>query len=408
VLSDSEFDASGLPPNMDLRSLVGRVFDDLANGVEPGYYALLAAVLSGTHYPRNRLFLELARRYAPELLPGSSAVLETEKILQTIRRNEEIQMVVREAGLRPERIDFAGPPGKVWPRVFDEAALEGKVDALLDAVGTSRPAVRRALEEVRGRAPGSEAPAPPIPARILAREAPWYDVPGPEAVIDESAPTLVDVVFFAQGLDRARSVCRLVPWFAGRQIGSGTGFRIGADLILTSRHVLFDRVRGGSRALHVEAWFNYEVDEQGVPRKKVEIPCDIGAIVAEEEHDWAVIRAREPIPDAFPALRIGAARVPSVGDRVSIIQHPQRLPKKVAFHHNLIRAVEPDRILYLTDTDEGSSGSPVFDQDWSVVAMHHWTLPAPEGERSKWWNQGRRMDRLIDRMTARGINLPAG
>jgi V8-like Glu-specific endopeptidase len=292
--------------------------------------------------------------------------------------------------------------------VFDEATREGKVDALLDAVGRSRPAVRRALDEVRGRAPGSEAPAPPIPAKILARKAPWHDMPDPEAVIDESAPTFVDVVFFAQGLDRARSVCRLVPWFPGKQIGSGTGFRIGPDLILTSRHVLFDRVKGGSRALFVEAWFNYEVDEQGMPRKKVEIPCDAESILAEEEHDWAVIRAREPIPDAFPALRLGEARVPAVGDRVSIIQHPQRLPKKVAFQHNLIRAVEPDRILYWTDTDEGSSGSPVFDHDWSVVAMHHWTLPAPDGERSKWWNQGRRIDRLIERMKVKGINLSAG
>jgi V8-like Glu-specific endopeptidase len=29
------------------------------------------------------------------------------------------------------------------------------------------------------------------------------------------------------------------------------------------------------------------------------------------------------------------------------------------------------RIEYLMDTMPGSSGSPVFDQDWSVVALHH-------------------------------------
>ena len=332
-------------------------------------------------------------------------VQETMKILQTIYRTPEIEMFAQLAGLDRARIDLAGPAAVVWPAVFNEAARVGRVDALLDAVGESYQALGLALAEVRGTAPGSAGPAPQPPAELLSQGAPWDDLSGQEAVIDESAPTFVDVVFFAQGLDRARSVCRLVPWFAGHRIGSGTGFRIGPDLILTSHHILFDWARGGSRALAVDAWFNYEVDEQGMPRKKVEIPCDPASIVGEQSHDWAVIRTQEPISDAFPALPLGGARIPEVGDRVSIIQHPQRLPKKVAFQHNLIRDVKPDRILYWTDTDEGSSGSPVFDQDWRVVALHHWTIPAPEGERSKWWNQGRRIDRLVERMKAGGIEI---
>ena len=142
-----------------------------------------------------------------------------------------------------------------------------------------------------------------------------------------------------------------------------------------------------------------------MPRKKVDIPCDPASIVGEQSHDWAVIRTQEPISHAFPALPLGGARIPEVGDRVSIIQHPQRLPKKVAFQHNLIRDVKPDRILYWTDMDEGSSGSPVFDQDWRVVAVHYWTIPALEGERSKWWNQGCRIDRLVERMKAGEIEI---
>ena len=167
------------------------------------------------------------------------------KILQTIYRTPEIEMFAQLAGLDRARIDLAGPAAVVWPAVFDEAARVGRVDALLDAVGESYQA-GLALAEVRGTAPGSAGPAPQPPAELLSQGAPWDDLSGQEAVIDESAPTFVDVVFFAQGLDRARSVCRLVPWFAGHRIGSGTGFRIGPDLILTSHHILFDWARGAA------------------------------------------------------------------------------------------------------------------------------------------------------------------
>src|SRR5690348_2460216 len=73
VLADSGFDTAGLPSGLDLRALAGRAFDDLASGAEPGYRALLATVLSRTYYPRNAVFLRLARDYAPDLVAGSSS-----------------------------------------------------------------------------------------------------------------------------------------------------------------------------------------------------------------------------------------------------------------------------------------------------------------------------------------------
>jgi hypothetical protein len=405
LLADIGYSTAGLPWGQPLRTLWTTVIDDLIHGADPGLVFLVEFVLTPgpNRYPRN----EVLRRIAG-LLTGAE-VQESVKILRTIYRTDDVQAIVAAAGLDPANINFIQPADDVWLEVFEHADHRGQVDALLDAAAAFHPALRRALDEARGTAPGSAAPAPQIPGLILAEEAPrWKNVPGAETVIDEGAPTFVDIVFFATGLDRARGVCRLAPWFSGRRIGSGTGFRVGPDLILTSHHVLFDWAEGDRRPLSVEAWFNYEVDDQGQPTMRTEIPCDPASIVGERDQDWAVIRTREPIPDAFPPLRLGGARVPVVGDRVAIIQHPQRLPKKVAFQHNLIRAVEPDRILYWTDTDKGSSGSPVFDEDWSVVALHHWTIAAPKGERSKWWNQGRRIDWLVGRMKANGVDLPGG
>jgi ABC transporter/Trypsin-like peptidase domain len=60
-----------------------------------------------------------------------------------------------------------------------------------------------------------------------------------------------------------------------------------------------------------------------------------------------------------------------VGDPVSIIQHPLGGPKQVALSANEVINVYERRIQYITDTMPGSSGAPVFNTMWDVVAVHH-------------------------------------
>ena len=222
-----------------------------------------------------------------------------------------------------------------------------------------------------------------------------------EAIIVAGQPTFVDVAFLALGLDRARSVCRLVTRFPAE--GSGTGFRVGPRHVLTNHHVLFNHDDGDRKVTSVQAWFNYESDERGELRQLHQIRCDPDSIVGEKDDDWALVETTEPIPDAFPVLPIVGGQTPEVDDRVYIIQHPQGQPKKVAFQHNLVRAVLPDRIQYWTDTDLGSSGSPVFDEAWAVVALHHFSVPAPKEDRISVRNQGRRIDRIAERMQHLGV-----
>lgn len=47
---------------------------------------------------------------------------------------------------------------------------------------------------------------------------------------------------------------------------------------------------------------------------------------------------------------------------------------------------------YRTPTDPGSSGSPVFNQKWELVALHHASSSALSA------NEGVRMDRLLEAM----------
>ena len=104
---------------------------------------------------------------------------------------------------------------------------------------------------------------------------------------------------------------------------------------------------------------------------------------------------------------------------MTIIQHPDAQRKQVCVRENKLLTRTDDVLWYTTDTLGGSSGSPVFNNDWQVVALHHKGIPqtGPDGvwqtvhgrdydpkrdpeSAIKWQaNEGIRISRLIDVLT---------
>ncbi|MGH3407814.1 MAG: trypsin-like serine peptidase, partial [Streptosporangiaceae bacterium] len=134
------------------------------------------------------------------------------------------------------------------------------------------------------------------------------------------------------------------------------------------------------------------------------VGCDVTTIRGDREHDFAVIEASAELPADVAVLPLDVAARIQVSDRVYIVQHPAGLPKKIALAHNLVRSVTPDVVQYWTDTEAGSSGSPVFDDSWRVVALHHQWVHAPAGDQLAYRNQGRAIGKVVERMTALGID----
>jgi endonuclease G len=65
-----------------------------------------------------------------------------------------------------------------------------------------------------------------------------------------------------------------------------------------------------------------------------------------------------------------------VGEFLSIIQHPGGERKQVCVRENKLLRYGDDTLWYQADTVAGSSGSPVFNPFWQVVALHHSGVPA--------------------------------
>ncbi|MGI9547130.1 MAG: DNA/RNA non-specific endonuclease, partial [Flavobacteriaceae bacterium] len=64
-----------------------------------------------------------------------------------------------------------------------------------------------------------------------------------------------------------------------------------------------------------------------------------------------------------------------IGDPLNIVQHPNGGYKQIVLQSNELIDLLPIHAHYLTDTEPGSSGSLVCNNQWEVVALHHAGVP---------------------------------
>ena len=162
--------------------------------------------------------------------------------------------------------------------------------------------------------------------------------------------------------------------------GSATGFLISENLMMTNHHV-FDSAEQASDPDNELNFtlerreFQREAAGEGVARPRHSVRSERGARFRDrrrQETSGRPVSGRgvRPCPRG---LLLGKT---VVGTPLNIVQHPNGEPKKVAFRNNVMNAVKGKNfVVYLTDTDPGSSGSPVFNDRWQLVALHHLSQP---------------------------------
>lgn len=76
--------------------------------------------------------------------------------------------------------------------------------------------------------------------------------------------------------------------------------------------------------------------------------------------------------------------------RVNILGHPKGLNIRVSLQDNKLISVDDRYLHYRTPTDPGSSGSPIFNQNWELVGIHHSASKEIQA------NEGIRLDRILE------------
>lgn len=181
--------------------------------------------------------------------------------------------------------------------------------------------------------------------------------------------------------------------------GFGTGFLIGGNLLMTNNHVLPTR----ETARLSFATFNYQFDKQHVVRTPVHYHITGDVFLTSQANDYTIVSVAPLDRDGQTALS-GFGHIPMLPrsgkalkrEYVSIIQHPGGDYKKVALRNNLVVGRARQFIYYATDTNKGSSGSPVFNIEWQLVALHHMAIPDRNDPTKYEANRGVRVSAIIE------------
>lgn len=240
---------------------------------------------------------------------------------------------------------------------------------------------------------------------------------------------ILQVTFLHQAIAAGKSVCRLrIRSDSPGPPSFGTGFLVAPGVLLTNHHVL-----PASEAANLSlAEFDAELDLNYVERTlRIYNFLPDKLFVTDAELDFTFVAVNSVSHDGTPLSEFGQLPLLRTqgkamnGEYATIIQHPRGQSKQIVIRENqivLLPVEDRERIgasyvHYKSDTEPGSSGSPVLNDQLEVLALHHKSVPkynskglplarngrpwtADMGEDQRAWvaNEGIRISAIFERL----------
>lgn len=333
-----------------------------------------------------------------------------EVLRQATREGWDALLIAEVAAARPLRSDVQKVYQKYAQGLVDEARQSVIEQQRLDALERFGLGPKVVVQE-GGRAR--------TPSAVTATPC------GLERLVKPYLPYL-DVGLWRETLARLEGqVCR-VEW---KGQGVGTAFLVGPQVVLTNHHVAKVAIDNPEFAKDLRFRFDFRVLANGQRSDGTLIdlttgdwlldysPCTTAELEGrpdglplptEDELDHALLQLSHPIgsepliagTDAEPRGWISLPVAPpdlAQGAPLLILQHPGAGPLKLTADTSGVLAPNANgtRLRYATNTESGSSGSPVFDIHWKLAALHH--LGDPQHDRAQ-YNQGIPIAALRERL----------
>lgn len=260
-----------------------------------------------------------------------------------------------------------------------------------------------------------------------------------ESIVEKSSKFVdVERFFETYGVRRGQ-VCR-IEYRSSRGTEYGTGFLVGPDLVMTARHVIAQAVAQELKGDDLICRFDYKTLPNGKTLDGTIYPlCSRDWLVAERPHskpdetgsgepmanelDYAVLRLDTPAgqdvvgrgnaagsggvqPDLDAAkrgwIRISPPLPAAARLNLLVLQHPDHKPMQLALGEIEEITGKGIRVRHNASTLPGSSGSPCFNPDLDIVALHHAGDPLYDIFHGR-YNQAIPMASIIADLQARGV-----
>jgi hypothetical protein len=316
--------------------------------------------------------------------------------------------------------------------LIEVAEMEGWTADLISAARESNPrnASLMAFSQQFGLAPAG------LP--VFSAAAPGVDGLPPNANLEAMVRMSNRFLNVQPWLERLGEITGQVCRVDIKGEGMGTGFLVAPDVVMTNYHVVEQAITGagGIKPADVTVRFDFKMLSDGQtinsgtvfelagaawlvdssPYHPKEPSGNMGAELPKPDQlDYALLRTAgrpgesavgkttPPPPGEQPRgwLRVKPDHSFDPGTPLFIVQHPLTAPLKLALETDAIVSLNGNktRVNYRTNTEHGSSGSPAFDQNWDLVALHH---GFEAGQ-----NQGIPFDAILSLVQARGLNVPS-
>jgi V8-like Glu-specific endopeptidase len=281
---------------------------------------------------------------------------------------------LRQAGLQPliPNIDLGGTANTFVTNTVSYLATYGRItydnEALGQFLNTMKLKVgveqQASLAQLLLKYKMMEpiAPVPPVPD--------WKSTDTDQEVVEKifGENTLRPIAFLARALEVSRSVAYVSVSSEGKR-WSGTGFMVAPTLVMTNNHVISD----AGQLPGVIVRFNYQQDLLGHDLETKDYPAaSNGLFHTNKTLDYTLFEVQgDPgTKEAWGYLPL-QPRDLRPDQRINIIQHPGGQPKQLSMQNNLVEYIGGNVLQYVTSTLPGSSGSPIFNDQWQVVGLHH-------------------------------------
>jgi len=275
-------------------------------------------------------------------------------------------------------------------------AADELMDEMLENKG--RAGIVRLIESARAERPDNPA-LRAAEQRILGTSDPMGDVYPPAALVDElkTRESLERVIVDAAGFPSFADVLRRLGAAEYRvcvidyrlQDGKrvcGTGFLVSNDIVMTNHHVIDYADKDGLPGTSFDLTFGYRSKEAQVARYRL-VERD-WLLASDSRLDYALLKV-DGAPGSDPLVDKGTTErgffklvneTPAENEPLLILQHPfnalEANPATLRLTVGFAKRPGPDQPQYIlrhsANTDEGSSGSPVFSGRMDLIGLHNW------------------------------------